>query len=72
MKLPGVMITIMGENPASVRVIEKNSGKLLQEIENLVTVYTFIENGKWRAQDVEYVGERWFLYWIDLTHVTLV
>jgi predicted acetyltransferase len=66
------MLTIMEENPASVRVIERNGGKLLQEIENLIVVHTFIENGKWRAQDIEYGGEKWFLYWIDLTHITLV
>lgn len=68
--LAGVMITIMGDNPASVRVIEKNGGKLLQEIKNLVTVETFIENGKWQAKDVKYAGEKWFLYWIDLTPVS--
>jgi len=53
-------------------VIEKNGGELLKEIENLVTVHTFIENGKWQAKDVEYVGEKWLLYWIELTHITLI
>ncbi len=72
LKLPGVMLTILGENPASARVIEKNGGKLLQEVENLTVVRTFRENGKWKTQDVEYIGERWFLYWIDLTHITPV
>ncbi len=45
--LPFVTLTVENENPASVRVIQKNSGKLLGTIKDPVGVRVEEQNGAW-------------------------
>ena len=60
-------MTIEGDNPASVRVIEKNGGKLLQSIENPVKARIMVtDDGELQVVDVVQEGEKLDLYWIDL------
>ncbi len=66
-KLVGISMTIEGDNPASVRVIEKNGGKLLQSIENPVKARIMVtDDGELQVVDVVQEGEKLDLYWIDL------
>ena len=66
-KLAGISMTIEGDNPASVRVIEKNGGKLLQSIENPVKARIMVtDDGELQVVDVVQEGEKLDLYWIDL------
>lgn len=65
--LPGVSLTIDGDNPASVRVIEKNGGVLIREIDNPLAIRVLEENGQRSTREVERMGEKVALYWIDLT-----
>lgn len=67
-QLTGVSLTIDEENPASVRVIEKNGGKLLQVIKNPVKARVVVtDNDTLQVVDVVQTGQEWALYWIDLT-----
>lgn len=65
--LAGVSLIIEDDNPASVRVIEKDGGKLLQVIENPVKArVTVTEDGELQVVDVVQTGQQCSLYWIDL------
>ena len=67
LNLSGISLTIEGDNPASVRVIEKNGGKLLQSIENPVKARIMVtDDDELRVVDVVQEGEKLDLYWIDL------
>lgn len=67
LKLAGISLTIEGDNPASVRVIEKNGGKLLQSIENPVKARIIAtDDDELQVVDVVQEGEKLDLYWIDL------
>ncbi len=68
LKLPGISLTINGENPASVRVIEKNGGKLLRVIENPVKARVIVtDDNELRVVDIVRTGQKLDLYWISLT-----
>lgn len=68
LQLPGVSLTIDDENPASVRVIEKNGGRLLQVIKDPVQARVIVtDDGDLQTVDVVEAGQEWHLYWIDLT-----
>lgn len=65
--LAGISLTIDGENPASVRVIEKNGGKLLRVIEDPIQArVTLTEEGSLQVVDAVQSGQKWQLYWIAL------
>lgn len=65
--LVGVSLIIEDENPASVRVIEKNGGRLLRTIEDPVQARVMVtDNGALQVVDVVQKGQKWDLYWIDL------
>lgn len=65
--LKGVSLTIEDENPASVRVIEKNGGKLLRTIEDPVQARVVVaDDGALQAVYVVQTGQKWDLYWIEL------
>jgi len=67
LQLAGISMTIEGDNPASVRVIEKNGGKLLQTIENPVKGRIIVtDDDELQVVDVVQTGEKLDLYWIDL------
>ena len=68
LRLTGVSLTVEDENPASVRIIEKNGGRLLRIIENPISGKLAEENNELVVKDVERTGERWSLYWIDLRY----
>lgn len=66
--LVGVSLTIEDDNPASVRVIEKNGGKLLRAIENPVKARVIVTNDdELLVVDVVQTGQQCNPYWIDLT-----
>ncbi|HZO75060.1 MAG TPA: GNAT family N-acetyltransferase [Ktedonobacteraceae bacterium] len=68
LQLPGVSLTIDDENPASVRVIEKNGGRLLQVIKDPVRARVIVtDDGELQIADMVRVGQEWQIYWIDLT-----
>jgi len=54
-------------SPASVRVIEKNGGVLVQEIDNPLAIRVLEENGQFSTREFARTGEKVLLYWIDLT-----
>ncbi|EFH82373.1 GNAT family N-acetyltransferase [Ktedonobacter racemifer] len=64
--LPGVSMTIEDENPSSVRVIQKNGGRLLRVMENPPSIRVEEENGELVVKDTTNEGERCALWWIDL------
>lgn len=65
--LAGVSLTIENDNPASVRVIEKNGGKLLRTIENPIKTRIMVnDDGELQVVDVMQRDLRCYLYWIDL------
>ena len=65
--LSGVSLTIEGDNPASVYVIEKNGGKLIQTIENPIKGRVLVtDDDELQVVDVVQTGEKLDLYWIDL------
>ncbi len=64
--LPFVTLTVENENPASVRVIQKNGGKLLREVENPLGVRVKEYDGKWVVEDFERTGVSLALYVIDV------
>ena len=67
LQLSGLSLTIEGDNPASVRVIEKNGGKLVQTIENPIKARVIItDDDELQVVDVVQTGEKLDLYWIDL------
>lgn len=67
LRLVGVSLIIEDENPASVRVIEKNGGTLLRSIENPVQARVMVtDEGALQVVDVVQMGQKWNLYWIDL------
>ena len=67
LQLAGVSLTIEGDNPASVRVIEKNGGRLLRTIENPVKARILVtDDDELQVVDVVQAGEKLDLYWIDL------
>lgn len=66
-RLAGVSLTIEDDNPASVRVIEKNGGRLLRVIENPVKACVIVnDEDKLQVIDVVQSGQKCSLYWIDL------
>lgn len=65
-RLSFVTLTVENENPASVRVIQKHGGKLLQEIENPLGVRVSEQNGTLVVEDVEQTGVILALYVIEL------
>ncbi|HEU5226316.1 MAG TPA: GNAT family N-acetyltransferase [Ktedonobacteraceae bacterium] len=67
LQLAGVSLTIDDENPASVRVIEKNGGKLLQLIKDPVQARVLVtDGGELQLVDEVLTGQEWQLYWIEL------
>lgn len=65
--LAGVSLTIEDENPASVRVIEKNGGKLFYLIVDPVQARVIMsEEGALQVVDMVQIGQKMKLYWIDL------
>ncbi|GCE24123.1 GNAT family N-acetyltransferase [Dictyobacter kobayashii] len=64
--LPFVTLTVENDNPASVRVIQKNGGKLLQTIENPLKVQVREREGRWVVEDVKEAGVTSNLYLIEL------
>ncbi|SRR5581483_68439 len=67
--LSGVSLTIDSNSmdpEASIRVIEKNGGRLLRNIDNPLKVCVLEEDGELVTREVEETGERVSLYWIDL------
>ncbi len=65
--LAGVSLTIEDANPASVRVIKKNGGKLLRVIENPVKGRVMVsKDGEWQVAEVVQKGRQCHLYWINL------
>lgn len=68
LQLPGVSLIIDRENPTSVRVIEKNGGRLSQVIKEPIMARVIVtDDGELQVVDVVQVGQEWQLYWIDLT-----
>ena len=66
-KLAGVSLIIEDGNPASVRVIEKNGGRLLRIIENPVNARVIVtDDGELQVVDAVQTGQTCYLYWIDL------
>lgn len=69
LQLTGISLTIEGDNPASVRVIEKNGGRLLRTIDNPVKARVLVDdNDELQVVDVVQMGEKLDLYWIDLAN----
>lgn len=67
LQLAGVSLIIDDENPASVRVIEKNGGKLLQVIKDPVEARVLVtDDGELQLVDEVQTGQEWLLYWIKL------
>ncbi|GHO46292.1 GNAT family N-acetyltransferase [Ktedonospora formicarum] len=64
--LPGISFTIEDENPASVRIIEKNGGRLLYVKNNPILACLEEGQGELVVRDVVMEGVRCSLYWIDL------
>lgn len=67
LRLQGVSLTIDEENPASVRVIEKNGGKLLRSTKDPVKARVAVtDDGELQIVDVVQTGQQCDLYWIEL------
>ncbi|MDQ2713432.1 MAG: GNAT family N-acetyltransferase [Chloroflexota bacterium] len=65
--LPGVSLAVEPENLASIRVIEKNGGKLLQVIKDPVKAEVIVtDDDELQLIDAVQTGLVWDLYWIDL------
>ena len=67
LNLPFVTLTVENENPASVRVIQNNGGKLLRIIEDPLGIRVKEQDGKWVVEDFTQTGVKLALYIIDLT-----
>lgn len=68
LRLTGVSLTIDEDNPASIRVIEKNGGTLLRIVENPTKARVIVtDDGEFQTVDVVQTGQQCRLYWIDLT-----
>lgn len=66
-QLAGVSLTIEDDNPASVRVIEKNGGKLWRTIENPIKTRIMVDgNGELQVVDVVQRDLHCHVYWIAL------
>lgn len=66
LRLPFVTLTVENENPASVRVIQNNAGKLLRVIEDPLGVRVREQDGKWVSEDFTQTGVKLALYVIEL------
>lgn len=67
LQLPGLSLIVDHDNPASVRVIKKNGGRLLQTITNPAKAQIRVTDGEIQIVDEVQTGLQWDIYWIDLT-----
>ncbi|MGH2507189.1 MAG: GNAT family N-acetyltransferase [Ktedonobacteraceae bacterium] len=70
-QLTGVSLTTEDANPASVRVIEKNGGKLLRIIEHPIKTRIMVtDDNTLQVVDSVQVDQQCHFYWIDLTETS--